>query len=93
MAERGLEVFEPKFCPACRSKGEARFIGHVKWFSSQKGYGFITKADGEDVFVHHTGIEGEGFKTLEEGQRVEFEVEETPKGPQAVHVSPLPAAS
>ncbi len=91
LAERGLEDFEPKFCPACRSKGEVKLIGQVKWFDPRKGWGFITKADGEDIFVHRTGIRGP--KTLKKGQRVEFKVKETPKGPQAVHVSPLPAAS
>lgn len=66
-----------------------RYYGEVKWFNESKGYGFITRENGEDIFVHYTGIEGEGFKTLVEGQRVEFEVEDTPKGPQAVHVIPL----
>ncbi len=57
--------------------------GQVKWFNEKKGYGFITRDDGTDVFVHHTGIEGEGFKTLYEGDKVEFEVKEGPKGLQA----------
>jgi cold shock protein len=62
--------------------------GTVKWFSNQKGYGFITPEDGsKDVFVHHSAIEGEGFHSLEEGQTVEFEVSEGPKGPQAAKVS------
>ena len=60
--------------------------GKVKWFSNQKGYGFITPEDGPDVFVHHTVIQGEGYKTLEEGQDVEFEVEQGPKGAQAKNV-------
>ena len=60
--------------------------GKVKWFSNQKGYGFITTDAGSDVFVHHTAIEGEGYKTLEEGQEVEFEVEKGPKGDQATKV-------
>jgi CspA family cold shock protein len=59
----------------------------VKWFSNQKGYGFITPEDGKDVFVHHSAIEGEGYKTLEEGQEVEFEIMDTPKGQQATKVS------
>jgi len=93
LAERGLGSLEPKFCPDCRNEGQVKLIGRVKWFNPHKGWGFITKANGEDIFVHHEGIEGKGFKTLEEGQGVEFDIEETPKGPQAVHVSPLPAAS
>ena len=60
--------------------------GTVKWFSNQKGYGFITPEDGPDVFVHHTVIQGDGYKTLEEGQAVEFEVEQGPKGAQAKNV-------
>ncbi len=60
--------------------------GTVKWFDSNKGYGFIEREDGEDVFVHYSEIEEEGFKNLEENQRVEFEVVETPKGLQAVEV-------
>lgn len=66
-----------------------RQYGEVKWFNQSKGYGFITQEDGEDIFVHYSGIEGEGFKVLTEGQKVEFEVETTAKGPQAVHVIPL----
>ena len=60
--------------------------GTVKWFSNQKGYGFITQDDGKDLFVHFSAIQGEGFKTLEEGQRVEFEVTQGPKGEQATNV-------
>jgi len=60
--------------------------GKVKWFSNQKGYGFITPESGADVFVHHTAIQGEGYKTLEEGQEVEFEIEKGPKGEQAKNV-------
>ena len=63
--------------------------GKVKWFSNQKGYGFIATEAGADVFVHHTAIQGEGYKTLEEGQEVEFEVEKGPKGDQAVNVVKL----
>ena len=61
--------------------------GKVKWFSNQKGYGFITPESGKDVFVHHTAIQGEGYKTLEEGQEVEFEIKQGPKGEQAVNVT------
>lgn len=60
--------------------------GSVKWFNAEKGYGFIQSDDGEDVFVHYSGIEGEGFKTLEEGQEVEFNVVESDRGPQATGV-------
>lgn len=61
--------------------------GKVKWFSNQKGYGFITPEDGSDVFVHHSAIQGDGYKTLEEGQEVEFEVTTGPKGEQATNVN------
>lgn len=60
--------------------------GKVKWFSNQKGYGFITREEGTDVFVHHSAIQGEGYKTLEEGQEVEFEIEAGPKGDHAAKV-------
>jgi CspA family cold shock protein len=60
--------------------------GKVKWFSNQKGYGFITPENGKDVFVHHTAIQGEGYKSLEEGQEVEFEIKQGPKGEQAANV-------
>jgi CspA family cold shock protein len=63
--------------------------GTVKWFSDQKGYGFIEQDDGQDLFVHHTSINGSGFKTLNEGQRVRFEIEESPKGPKAKNVEML----
>jgi CspA family cold shock protein len=60
--------------------------GTVKWFNESKGFGFIAREDGDDIFVHHTSISGTGFKTLSEGQTVEFDVEKTPKGPRAVNV-------
>ena len=60
--------------------------GKVKWFNNSKGYGFITPESGEDVFVHHNAIQGEGYKSLEEGQEVEFDVEQGAKGPQATNV-------
>ncbi len=63
--------------------------GKVKWFSNQKGYGFITLESGSDVFVHHTAIQGDGFRTLEQGQEVECEVIQGPKGEQANKVVKL----
>ncbi|KRM87828.1 cold-shock protein [Lacticaseibacillus thailandensis] len=61
--------------------------GTVKWFNAEKGYGFITRQDGSDVFVHFSAIQGDGYKTLEEGQAVTFEVENSDRGPQAVNVN------
>ncbi|TMW72082.1 cold-shock protein [Alteribacter natronophilus] len=60
--------------------------GKVKWFNSEKGFGFIEREDGDDVFVHFSAIQAEGFKTLEEGQDVEFEIVEGDRGPQAANV-------
>ena len=61
--------------------------GTVKWFNDQKGYGFISATDGKDYFVHHTSIVGEGFRTLKEGSKVEFNIEKTERGPRAVQVT------
>ena len=61
--------------------------GTVKWFNADKGFGFITAEDGNDVFVHFSAIQGDGFKTLEEGQAVTFDVEDSDRGPQAVNVT------
>jgi CspA family cold shock protein len=61
--------------------------GKVKWFNAEKGFGFIERADGDDVFVHFTAIQGDGFKTLDEGQEVEFEIVEGNRGPQAANVT------
>lgn len=68
-------------------KGDSHMArGKVKWFSNQKGYGFITPEGGQDVFVHHSAISGDGYKTLTEGQEVEFEIVSGPKGQQAANV-------
>ncbi len=63
--------------------------GRVKWFNDSKGFGFITRANGPDVFVHHSAIQGEGFRSLAEEQEVEFDVTQGPKGPQAQNVVKL----
>lgn len=63
--------------------------GVVKWFSNEKGFGFISQSDGEDVFVHFSAIEIDGYKSLTQGQEVEFEVTEGPKGKQAANVRPI----
>jgi len=63
--------------------------GIVKWFNNSKGYGFIEQEDGPDVFVHYSGINADGFKNLDEGDRVTFEIEDGPKGPSAVNVTPV----
>jgi CspA family cold shock protein len=63
--------------------------GTVKWFSNEKGYGFIARSGGDDVFVHFSAIQIDGYKTLAEGQAVEFEITDGPKGPQASNVRPL----
>lgn len=69
----------------------SRLNGTVKWFSQEKGYGFIVQDDGPDVFVHHSSISGSGFKTLEEGERVEFDLKQEAKGPRAENVVRLDA--
>ena len=68
---------------------QLRYKGRVKWFNEKRGFGFIEQPNGEDLFVHHTAIEGEGFKTLSEGQEVEFDTVEGPKGLQAANVIKL----
>jgi CspA family cold shock protein len=81
--------------PGCdlgtRGGSEVRLTGKVKWFNDAKGYGFIERPDGDDVFVHYSAIQGTGFRSLSEGQEVEFEVVDGPKGKQAANVS-KPAA-
>ena len=64
-------------------------VGTVKWFNNDKGYGFIKRDTGEDVFVHHTAIQSQGYRTLNEGERVEFDVKQGPKGLQAENVRKL----
>jgi CspA family cold shock protein len=66
-----------------------RVIGTVKWFNGSKGYGFISREGGDDVFVHHSAIQAEGFRNLQEGQRVEFSIESDPKGLRATQVVAL----
>jgi CspA family cold shock protein len=66
-----------------------RVIGTVKWFNGSKGYGFIEQEDGEDIFVHYSAIVSDGYRNLEEGQRVEFSIEQSPKGLQAANVVPV----
>jgi CspA family cold shock protein len=63
--------------------------GTVKWFNNKRGWGFIVKEDGEDIFVHYSAIKGEGFRSLDEGQRVQFEIETGDKGPAAANVEPI----
>ena len=63
--------------------------GTVKWFSPDKGFGFISREDGDDVFVHFSAIQGDGYRNLEENQKVEFDVTQGPKGPQAANVRPV----
>jgi CspA family cold shock protein len=72
------------------TKGDAEMAtGTVKWFNNEKGFGFISQSDGADVFVHHSAIDMQGYRSLAEGQPVEFEVQETPKGLQAANVRPV----
>jgi CspA family cold shock protein len=66
-----------------------RVTGTVKWFNASKGYGFIERQDGPDVFVHFSAIQSDGFRTLQEGQKVEFSIEKGPKGLQAANVTPV----
>jgi cold shock protein len=91
--EKARCVFPSKYPARLDSnRGKEKFQvaqGKVKWFNGQKGYGFITTDEGEDVFVHYSAIGGSGFRTLEQGQRVQFEVTQGPKGLQAANVAKL----
>jgi CspA family cold shock protein len=97
----GKEDYIPKLCPTCREineineineEGESvsriKLIGHVKWYNALKGYGFITKADRSEIFVHRTGLVA-GVRDLVDGQKVEFDVRQTDKGPEAYNVAPI----
>lgn len=72
--------------PITEQRGRLMSTGTVKWFNAEKGYGFISREGGSDLFVHYTAIEGSGYRALEEGQQVEFEVTQGPKGDQAQNV-------
>ena len=87
---RPLLPFAARGAQDCRGEKDVP-SGTVKWFNSEKGYGFIAQSDGEDVFVHHTAIQMNGYRSLEEGQAVEFDLKEGPKGLQAVDVKPATA--
>jgi cold shock protein len=77
------------FLPEGGKAMSERIVGTVKWFNAEKGYGFISRDGGPDVFVHYSAIQSDGFRKLVEGQKVEFTVEQGPKGPQAANVMPL----
>ena len=92
----GSDIFCDDFIPALQSgircKHSGKFCckaGTVKWFNNQKGYGFISDEEGKDVFVHYSGLNMSGFKSLDEGAEVEFDVTEGAKGPQAINVTKL----
>lgn len=92
MAEQGLEVVPPDLCDSCtqRVKYGGKLHGRIKWFSREKGYGFIVQSGGEEIFVHRNSIpltEEGTLPSLEEGQEVLYEVRDSPKGPQAVQVT------
>jgi CspA family cold shock protein len=93
LAGRPLSVLTAARSPArgfrarvANQEGSSVARGKVKWFNAQKGYGFITADDGQDVFVHYSAISGEGFRSLQEGESVEFEIAQGPKGLQAANV-------
>ncbi len=82
-----FNLMQNNTCLPFIEKGRTMANGKVKWFSNQKGYGFIQTDEGEDIFVHFSAIQTEGFKTLGQGQEVDFEISEGPKGPQAANVT------
>ena len=87
---RQLRGADPRVVgPGKKRRGLMKLTGRVKWFNDSKGYGFIEQEGGRDIFVHYTAIQGDGFKTLAEGQKVEFEITEGAKGPQATKVVKL----
>ena len=83
----GVQTAVAVFFCVRSEEGVMRITGKVKWFNNAKGYGFIEREAGSDVFVHFSAIQGDGFRTLEEGQDVEFEIVDGPKGPQAGNVT------
>jgi len=72
-----------------KTRSIAMSQGTVKWFNEKKGFGFISAEDGNDYFVHHSSIVGDGYKSLQEGAKVQFQIEQSEKGPRAVQVSPI----
>jgi cold shock protein len=86
---RDPRIFHTPSKEAIKSGKQMKEQGTVKWFNNEKGYGFISRASGDDVFVHHTAIQGSGFKSLNEGDNVEFETAKGPKGLQAQNVLKL----
>lgn len=85
MALRGNELFVTSVI--IFKGGHKNMVGRVKWFNNEKGFGFIERDGGEDVFVHFSAIQGDGFKSLDEGQEVEFDIVKGDRGPQAANVS------
>jgi len=83
VARKSYKALAPFYRIVRRIRVMSRITGKVKWFNNSKGYGFIEQPGSSDIFVHYSAIQGDGFKTLEEGQEVEFEVTQGPKGPQA----------
>lgn len=91
IAVRGNPQRRPDAAQCSKGKYVSRIKGKVKWFNNAKGYGFIGRDDGPDVFVHYSGITSEGYKSLAEGDDVEFEIVEGQKGPQAANVNKISA--